>query len=84
MKPSAQQIRSLYKELLRYGQQLQFTDKEYFKSRIHSEFFKARYLTEESEIERCYKVMLNDDHLLFDYPECFQKGQALLDRQTVV
>ncbi|XP_026463884.1 MIEF1 upstream open reading frame protein [Ctenocephalides felis] len=36
--PSAAQVLRLYKNLLRYGQNLQYTDKDYFCNRIRKEF----------------------------------------------
>ncbi|CAH1996150.1 unnamed protein product [Acanthoscelides obtectus] len=48
--PSRLQILTLYKELLRYGQQLKFTDKAYFKRRIKDEFYSNRKLSEPEEI----------------------------------
>ncbi|XP_064210745.1 mitochondrial ribosome and complex I assembly factor AltMIEF1 [Tribolium castaneum] len=44
------QILKLYKDLLRYGQNLKFTDKDYFHKRIRREFRKNRDLTDESAI----------------------------------
>ncbi|XP_068898977.1 mitochondrial ribosome and complex I assembly factor AltMIEF1 [Tenebrio molitor] len=44
------QILKLYKDLLRYGQGLRFTDKDYFCNRIRREFRKNRELGDESEI----------------------------------
>ena len=40
----------LYRELLRYGQNLKFTDKKYYFSKIRSEFEKNRNLANEKEI----------------------------------
>lgn len=54
--PSASQIVKLYKDLLRYGQNLQYTDKEYFYKRIKSEFKKNKTLVDEAQIIFNYKV----------------------------
>lgn len=50
MKPTNLQILKLYKELLRYGQQLKYTDKNYYMKRIKQEFRNNSYLTEEKDI----------------------------------
>ena len=46
---------SLYRQLLRYGQNLRYTDKDYFSARIREEFEKYRHLSDESEIEWALK-----------------------------
>lgn len=46
-KPAVQ----LYRDLLRYGKQLKFTNKAFFKDRIRSEFEKNRSLEAETDIE---------------------------------
>jgi hypothetical protein len=50
------QILKLYKDLLRYGQGLRFTDKDYFCNRIRREFRKNRELGDESEISFNFEV----------------------------
>ncbi|KDR08761.1 hypothetical protein L798_01572 [Zootermopsis nevadensis] len=40
--PTGRQILRLYRDLLRYGRQLQFTDKNYFARRIREEFKQAK------------------------------------------
>lgn len=47
---------SLYRRLLRYGQQLQFTDQTYFNRRIRSEFRRNRIETDPAAILFCLKV----------------------------
>ena len=42
---------SLYRQLLRYGQNLRYTDKEYFSARIRQEFEKCRHLRDEGEVD---------------------------------
>lgn len=44
-------ILKLYKHLLRYGEQLQFTDKQYYRRRIKETFKQNKTLTDENEIE---------------------------------
>lgn len=56
--PKTNQILKLYKDLLRYGQQLKLTDKDYFCDRIRSEFHKNKSLTEESEINYNFEVII--------------------------
>lgn len=47
---------NLYKRLLRYGQQLQLTDRDYYANRIRSEFYQNKNLKLENEIEFSLKV----------------------------
>ena len=42
---------SLYRQLLRYGRNLRFTDKDYFATRIRDEFEKCRHLNNEADID---------------------------------
>uniref|UniRef100_A0A8W7Q4C5 Complex 1 LYR protein domain-containing protein n=1 Tax=Anopheles coluzzii TaxID=1518534 RepID=A0A8W7Q4C5_ANOCL len=49
-------VLSLYRDLLRYGAQLQHTDQDYFLNRIRREFRQSASLTDPKEIEFCYKV----------------------------
>uniref|UniRef100_A0A182K8H0 Uncharacterized protein n=1 Tax=Anopheles christyi TaxID=43041 RepID=A0A182K8H0_9DIPT len=49
-------VLSLYRDLLRYGGQLQYTDQEYFLNRIRREFRQSASLTDPKEIEFCYKL----------------------------
>lgn len=56
MHPNTRQVLQLYKELLRYGQQLKLTDKDYFAQRIHKEFRKNKSLTEIEDITFSFKV----------------------------
>ncbi|XP_050096065.1 MIEF1 upstream open reading frame protein [Anopheles aquasalis] len=46
---------SLYRDLLRYCAQLQYTDKDFFRARIRREFRQSAALTDPKEIEFCYK-----------------------------
>lgn len=52
IKPAVQ----LYRDLLRYGKQLKFTNKTFFKNRIRSEFEKNRNLESETDIDFNIKV----------------------------
>lgn len=62
MKPSnSAQVLQLYRQLLRYGNQLQYTDKTFFKNRIRSEFRKNQFLSSAEEIEFELKVIQTDN-----------------------
>ncbi|XP_018573503.1 MIEF1 upstream open reading frame protein [Anoplophora glabripennis] len=50
-KISSNQVLKLYKDLLRYGQQLTLTDKDYFCRRIIKEFKKNKSLTDPKDIQ---------------------------------
>ncbi|KAJ8675475.1 hypothetical protein QAD02_011261 [Eretmocerus hayati] len=50
------EILGLYKNLLRYGQSLKYTDKKYFISRVRRNFLNNSSLTDEQEIEFQFKV----------------------------
>lgn len=56
-KVSPNQILKLYKDLLRYGQQLRLTDKAYFCGRIKKEFKKNKSLTDPSDIQFNFEVI---------------------------
>lgn len=58
MNTTRQQVLKLYKDLLRYGETLQHTDKEFYSKRIKKEFKKNRNLEEPSEINFNYKVCI--------------------------
>uniref|UniRef100_A0A1Q3G3U2 Complex 1 LYR protein domain-containing protein n=1 Tax=Culex tarsalis TaxID=7177 RepID=A0A1Q3G3U2_CULTA len=45
----------LYRNLQRYGSQLQLTDQDYFRIRIRTEFIRNRDLSDPKEIEFAYK-----------------------------
>ncbi|XP_017097510.2 mitochondrial ribosome and complex I assembly factor AltMIEF1 [Drosophila bipectinata] len=53
--PSRQQVLRLYKHLIRYGNHLKLTDKNYFLGRVRYEFRDSRGLTNPTEIEFNYK-----------------------------
>ncbi|XP_058064840.1 mitochondrial ribosome and complex I assembly factor AltMIEF1 [Anopheles bellator] len=48
-------VLSLYRDLLRYGAQLKYTDKDFFRARIRAEFRKSASLSDPKEIDFCYK-----------------------------
>ncbi|GAU94846.1 hypothetical protein RvY_06554 [Ramazzottius varieornatus] len=50
------QALKLYKNLLRYSQRLQYTDKDYFVERIRTEFEQNRDVQDQAELDRCLKV----------------------------
>ncbi|KAK4875424.1 hypothetical protein RN001_011846 [Aquatica leii] len=56
---TSKEILKLYKNLLRYGQDLRYTDKQYFYRRIKREFKENRRLVDETEIQFNYKARLS-------------------------
>ena len=46
---------SLYRQLLRYGEKLHYTDKQYFNERIRDEFVKHRNLSDNKLIEKQFQ-----------------------------
>lgn len=46
----------LYKDLLRYTKQIQYSDKDYYINRVKSEFRSRKNLSEPNDIEYYYKV----------------------------
>ena len=46
---------SLYRQLLRYGEKLYYTDKQYFTERIRDEFVKHRNLSDNKLIEKQFQ-----------------------------
>ncbi|XP_016968345.1 MIEF1 upstream open reading frame protein [Drosophila biarmipes] len=55
IQPSRQQILRLYKHLIRYGNHLKLTDKNYFLGRVRHEFRDNRSLTDPAEVEFSFK-----------------------------
>ena len=53
--PSKQQTLSLYRNILRYGQSLEYTNKEYFYKRLRGEFKRNKNLPED-KINFYYQV----------------------------
>lgn len=60
MSATRQHILKLYKDLLRYGETLQHTDKDFYIKRIKKEFKKNKNLEEASEINFNYKVNITE------------------------
>lgn len=52
----ATKIIRLYRDLLRYGNQLKFTDKNFFKNRVREEFRTNQSLNSATDIEFYFKV----------------------------
>ncbi|XP_076671315.1 mitochondrial ribosome and complex I assembly factor AltMIEF1-like [Andrena cerasifolii] len=46
-----QTILKLYKDLLRYGENLKYTDKRYFRHRIRQSFKENKQLADQTEID---------------------------------
>lgn len=67
--PNRRDILSLYKQLLRYGQQLQLTDKNYYQQRIVNEFKKNKALDTKEDITYNFKVgslpLVTSSNLIF-------------------
>jgi hypothetical protein len=61
--PTGRQVLQLYRDLLRYGQQLQFTDKDYFARRIRKEFKQAKNIESAEDINFYYQVSWGDEIL---------------------
>lgn len=53
--PTGRQVLQLYRDLLRYGRQLQFTDKDYFARRIRKEFKQAKNIDNAEDIKFYYQ-----------------------------
>lgn len=56
--PAREQVLNLYKQLVRYGKQLNLTDKNYYLKRIRTEFRKNQFLEKAEEIDFNFKVLL--------------------------
>lgn len=54
--PTRTQVLRLYKDLLRYGENLKFTDKVYFKNRVKDEFLSGRSEKDDKVIDFLYQV----------------------------
>lgn len=61
LQPSRQQVLRLYKHLIRYGNQLQLTDKSYFLGRVRREFRDNSNEIEQDKINFCFKVRFIND-----------------------
>lgn len=54
--PSRSAVLQLYRDLLRYGRKLEFSDKEYYFLRIRHEFQSKKYLRAAEDIKKEIKV----------------------------
>ena len=64
---TASEVLGLYRQLLRYGRSLQFTDKDYFQRRIRYEFERFRLTDNARVIEKQVlrgRALLKNDRLL--------------------
>lgn len=95
---TTRQAIQLYRKLMRYSNELKFTDQEYFRQRIRKEFRRNKNLESATDIEFNIKVRfclfcrtsinlnLETFHnlkIILDW-FYFQKGEALLQRKSVV
>ena len=55
--PSRRQVLSLYRSLLRYGEQLKLTDRDFYVARIQREVRENSQLTDQPAIRRSYEVI---------------------------
>lgn len=65
--PKSQYVLSLYRQMLRKGRQLQYTDKEFYFRRIRNEVEKARDLVDKAQIDHQIKkaeAFLKNDRIL--------------------
>jgi hypothetical protein len=76
----------LYKKLLRYSENLKFTDKGYFLNRVRAEYQQNRNLILPDVIAHCIKVeqFLYVSNIKFFYRFPFQRGEALITRNRVL
>lgn len=58
------QVRRLYKDLMRYGQTLKFTDKIYFRFKVRKDFYENRDLSEPEKIKFFIEVIFYLSNLL--------------------
>lgn len=85
--PTRQQVLQLYRHLIKYGNQLQFTDKKYFKDRVREEFRNNKGLESAEEIDFSFKVKFTNLKLVHTNsisPSLFQRGEALLNNGRIV
>lgn len=65
--PTGRQVLQLYRELLRYGRQLQFTDKDYFVNRVRKEFKQAKDIEKAEDIKFYFQrglALLKNKHVV--------------------
>ncbi|XP_014228106.1 MIEF1 upstream open reading frame protein [Trichogramma pretiosum] len=53
--PFRYELLGLYKNLMRYSQNLKYTDKKYFVHRVRKAFLNNRTLTEQTEVDFHYQ-----------------------------
>lgn len=93
------EILNLYKNLLRYSNNLKLTDKDYYLKRVRKEFQQNRELNDPEKVLFSFKVFLT---IAFKNVKCyfmcvysfplykfyniyfFQRGEALLKNQKVI
>lgn len=86
----SRQAIQLYRKLMRYSKELKFTDQEYFRQRIRQEFRQNKSLESAADIEFNIKVRFQTLNFIFtnlkfdDILFTFQKGEALLQRNSVI
>lgn len=54
--PSKPQVLNLYRAILRYGRELELTDKGYFFQRIKAEFSRKKTLSDPELVKKAYEV----------------------------
>lgn len=80
-------VLKLYRDLLKYGQNLEFTDYSYFYKRIREEFLKNQNIKDAETIQRLIKVSVD---FVYNFSGClfllylFQKGQSCLTRRKIL
>ena len=88
--PSSRKVLLLYKDLLRYGKNIQLTDKEYYVNRVRKEFRQNKSLQNPEDIEFQYMVRRTSAGTLpleirvVNYIICFQKGLTLLKNRRIL
>ena len=61
------EILRLYKNILRYGQNLKYTDKNYFQSRIRANFRENKALSDKKSIQFQIEVISYSIHSIFTF-----------------
>ena len=80
-------ILRLYRDLLRYTEQLKYTDKSYYRSYIRNQFEKNRELESEQAIELAFKVPVLVCDFFFFISFCvlfMQKGKVFLEKKRLL
>lgn len=63
--PTGKQVINLYRDLIRYGKYLKYTDQEYFIDRIRREFHRNKSLSNPEDIKFCYDVSIFTSEYIF-------------------